>query len=60
MALIETTKGMMEEDKLVKKAYSRQAPSGLMEITEYWLDGELVHRSVTFTPNKKALEQLGG
>ena len=51
LATIKGVEGLVDETTLEKKTYVRQAPSGAKAITEYWKDGELVHRSVEFTPN---------
>lgn len=45
MALITTTQGMMEEDLLWKKVGTVEDDNELTNWIEYWLDGELVHRS---------------
>jgi hypothetical protein len=46
MALVTTTKGEMDESLLEKKQGSVDNENELTNWTEYWLDGELVHRSV--------------
>lgn len=46
MALITTTKGEMEEALLDKKEGSIDNDHETTSWVEYWLDGELVHRSV--------------
>ena len=46
MALINTTKGEMEESLLEKKEGSVDNENEYTTWVEYWLDGELVHRSV--------------
>ena len=43
--LISTTKGPMDEALLVKKTGVIDNENELTTWTEYWLDGELVHRS---------------
>lgn len=48
MALIETTKGMLEESTLDKRVNQTQTGSGVSEATEYYLNGELVRRDVNF------------
>ena len=45
MALVTTTKGDMDESLLVKKEGSVDNDNELTTWVEYWLDGELVHRS---------------
>lgn len=46
MALVTTTKGEMDESLLEKREGSVDNDIELTNWTEYWLDGELVHRSV--------------
>ena len=46
MALIQTTKGELDESLLEKKVGSVENDHEATVWTEYWLDGELVHRSV--------------
>jgi hypothetical protein len=46
MALITTTLGDMEADLLEKKEGSVDNDHEFTTWTEYWLEGELVHRSV--------------
>jgi len=49
MALITTTKGDMDESLLEKKEGSVDNDIEFTTWTEYWLDGELVHRSAHVT-----------
>lgn len=46
MALITTIHGEMDESLLVKKQYIEPTPEHDGHVTEYWLNDELVHRSV--------------
>lgn len=46
MALITTTKGEMDESLLEKREGSVDNDIEFTNWVEYWLDGELVHRSV--------------
>jgi hypothetical protein len=46
MALITTTKGEMEESLLEKKTGFVDNENEYTTWVEYWLEGELVHRSV--------------
>lgn len=46
MALITTTKGDMEESLLEKKTGFIDNDNEYTTWVEYWLEGELVHRSV--------------
>ena len=45
MALINTTRGMMEESLLEKRTGTIDNEIEKTDWVEYWLDGELVHRS---------------
>ena len=46
MALVTTTKGEMDESLLEKREGSLDNDIESTNWTEYWLNGELVHRSV--------------
>ena len=52
MALITTTKGDMDESLLEKKEGTVDNENELTTWVEYWLEGELVHRSVHVTLKK--------
>jgi hypothetical protein len=52
MALITTTKGDMEESLLEKKTGLLDNDNEYTTWVEYWLEGELVHRSVHVTLKK--------
>ena len=52
MALVTTTKGEMEESLLEKQQGTVDNDNETTHWTEYWLDGELVHRSVHMTLKK--------
>jgi len=45
MALVNTTKGEMDDSLLEKKEGSVDNDNEYTTWVEYWLDGELVHRS---------------
>jgi hypothetical protein len=45
MALIETTKGPMDESLLEKRLDTLDNSNERTHTVEYWLNGELVHRS---------------
>ena len=47
--MIETTKGMMEESLLEKREGSLDNDIEYTTWVEYWLEGELVHRSAHVT-----------
>jgi hypothetical protein len=44
--MIETTKGQMDESLLEKREGQSDTDIETTEWVEYWLEGELVHRSV--------------
>lgn len=46
MTQITTTKGLMDEELLEKKEGTVDNEDELTKWVEYWLDGEIVHRSV--------------
>jgi hypothetical protein len=50
--LVNTTKGEMNEDLLDKKEGTIDNENELTTWVEYWLEGELVHRSVHVTLKK--------
>jgi len=47
--IVTTTKGDMDDSLLVKQEGSVDNENELTVWTEYWLDGELVHRSAHVT-----------
>lgn len=52
MALVNTTKGEMDETLLEKREGTVDNDNELTTWVEYWLDGELVHRSAHVTLKK--------
>jgi len=44
--IVTTTKGEMDESLLEKREGSEETDSETVSYVEYWLDSELVHRSV--------------
>lgn len=52
MAIVTTTKGDMDEALLEKREGSVDNDNETAAWVEYWLDGELVHRSVHVTLKK--------
>lgn len=52
MALVLTTKGEMDESLLEKREGSIDNENEYTTWVEYWLDGELVHRSAHVTLKK--------
>lgn len=52
MALVTTTKGEMDEALLEKREGTVDNENELTTWVEYWLDGELVHRSAHVTLKK--------
>lgn len=57
MALITTTKGDMDESLLEKKTGVIDNENEHTEWVEYWLNGELVHRSAHVTIKPKISSQ---
>ena len=55
MALITTTKGEMDDSLLEKREGSVDNDNELTRWVEYWLDGELVRRSVHVHLKKNVL-----
>ena len=52
MALITTTKGEMDESLLEMRSGEVDNENEFTTWTEYWLDGELIHRSAHVTLKK--------
>ena len=52
MALVTTTKGDMDESLLTKQEGTIDNEDELTTWVEYWLDGEIVHRSAHVTLKK--------
>jgi cation transport regulator ChaC len=52
MALVTTTKGDMDDSQLEKREGTVDNENELTTWVEYWLEGELVHRSVHVTLKK--------
>ena len=59
MAIVTTTKGEMDESLLQKQEGTVDNENELTTWVEYWLDGELVHRSANVTL-KKSPAFIGG
>ena len=57
--LVTTTKGVMDDSLLEKQEGTVDNDNELTTWVEYWLDGELVHRSAHVTL-KKPLPFVGG
>ena len=55
MAMVFTTKGEMDESLLEKRTGVDETENERTEWVEYWLDGEMVHRSVHMTLKKYSL-----
>lgn len=53
--MIQTTKGEMDEALLEKREGQQDTENETIEWVEYWLEGELVHRSVHVMIKKAAL-----
>ena len=52
MAIVTTTKGDMDDSLLERKDGTFEDDNELTTWVEYWLEGELVHRSVHVTLKK--------
>jgi len=52
VALVTTTKGDMDDSQLEKREGTVDNENELTTWVEYWLEGELVHRSVHVTLKK--------
>ena len=55
MAIVTTTKGEMDESLLEKKEGGVDNDHEMTQWIEYWLEGELVHRSVHVVLKKNVL-----
>jgi len=55
MATVTTTKGEIDDSLLEKREGVDENDNERAEWVEYWLDGELVHRSVHLTLKKYSL-----
>jgi hypothetical protein len=53
--IIETTKGPMDTSLLIEKKGTIDNEVELTHWVEYWLDGELIHRSVNMTLKQAAV-----
>ncbi len=60
MALITTTKGLMDEIELEKRTGGIDNDNEITNWTEYWLAGELVHRSVDVVLKPVAAQSVIG
>ena len=58
MALVTTTKGDMDDSLLERKDGTFEDDNELTTWVEYWLEGELVHRSVHV--HLKKMPPIGG
>tara|TARA_R110000868_G_scaffold335828_1_gene596715 strand:- start:637 stop:831 length:195 start_codon:yes stop_codon:yes gene_type:complete len=58
MAIVTTTKGDMDDSLLEKREGNVDNDNELTTWVEYWLDGELVHRSAHVT--LKQMPAIGG
>lgn len=57
MAQIQTTKGLVDEALLQKQEGGHDDENERVSWVEYWLDGELVHRSVHVHLKKDVLAE---
>jgi hypothetical protein len=55
--IVTTTNGEMDDSLLEKREGSDETDSETISFTEYWLDGEMVHRSVHVTLKRNVLSE---
>jgi hypothetical protein len=55
--IVTTTKGEMDDSLLEKREGSEETDSETISFTEYWLTGELVHRSVHVTLKRNVFSE---
>jgi hypothetical protein len=55
--IVTTTKGEMDDSLLEKREGSDETDSETISFTEYWLDGEMVHRSVHVTLKRNVFSE---
>lgn len=58
--MVTTTRGPMRKADLDHRAYSEEHEGGTVHATEYWLDGEMIHRSVEIVLKGKEFSFEGG
>ena len=55
--IVTTTKGEMDDSLLEKREGSDETDSETISFTEYWLDDEMVHRSVHVTLKRNVFSE---
>jgi len=55
--IVTTTKGEMDDSLLEKRVGSDETDTETISFTEYWLDGEMVHRSVHVTLKRNVFSE---
>jgi hypothetical protein len=55
--IVTTTKGEMDDSLLEKREGSDETDSETISFTEYWLTGEMVHRSVHVTLKRNVFSE---
>ena len=55
--IVTTTKGEMDDSLLERREGSNETDSETISFTEYWLDGEMVHRSVHVTLKRNVFSE---
>jgi hypothetical protein len=55
--IVTTTKGEMDDSLLEKREGLDETDSETISFTEYWLDGEMVHRSVHVTLKRNVFSE---
>lgn len=60
MAVIETTRGPLDEAALTRTTSVQNTPTGDSHISQYWHEGEVVRQDVTFYANEGFLTLMAG
>ena len=55
--IVTTTKGEMDDSLLEKRDGSGETENETISFTEYWLNGEMVHRSVHVTLKRNVFSE---
>jgi len=55
--IVTTTKGEMDDSLLEKREGSKETENETISFIEYWLDGEMVHRSVHVTLKRNVFSE---
>ena len=58
--MITTSHGLMPREALEERRYTEEHDGGTVHALEYWLDGEMVHRSVEIALKGQEFKFEGG